>query len=78
MEIVHLYLNPSQNHRIAAKTIAETGTYLVWDRHQKPHYEVLSEDAIIHYDFATYTVNDFLEKFYYSQKEIGNNNVIVK
>lgn len=76
--IVHIYLNPNENPKRAAKFIAETGTYPVSSRNQKPHYEVVSDDAIIHYDFGAYTVDDFLEKFYYSQEEIGNNNVIVK
>ena len=36
---------------------------------EKKHYEDVYENAIIHYDFATYKLPDFLNKFYYNQKD---------
>lgn len=67
--IVTLYLNPKDNPKRVAKTIAETGKYPIQDRHTKKHYEDVYENAIIHYDFATYKLTDFLNKFYYNQND---------
>ena len=76
--ITTLYLSPYENPKRAAKIIAETGKYPIRDRHRKEFYDDVYENAIIHYDFATYKLSDFLNKFYYKKNDNCDTTAIIQ
>lgn len=66
--ITHYYIQPQQNPFIVARHIKLYSSLPVFSRHTKQHDDIISPNCIIHYDFKSYSLDNFLNSFCHENK----------